>query len=104
MTTAPGPPDPFLSFTDGDVAAARLLRENLAKLATQVDDERLRRDIRATLTGAMSLRDLADSPLLRQMVQRGVREFEEAWERLTPEQRQAEMRAGRQRDERTRAD
>jgi hypothetical protein len=96
--------DEFLEFTDGDVAAARLLRENLAKLAEQTDDDRLRRDIRATLAGSMDLRDLVRNPLLLEIVDRGVREFEEAWEQLTPEQRQTEIRAGRDRDERTRAD
>ena len=104
MTAAPGSPESFLAITGGDVAAARLLRANLTQLAEQVDDERLRRDIRATLAGSMSVRELADTPLLRGMVQQGVREFAEAWEQLTPEQRQAEIRVGREQDEKTHAD
>jgi hypothetical protein len=94
--------DSLLEFTDGDVAAARLLRDNLARLAEQVDDRVLREDIRSVLAGRMSFRALADTPALTAVVREGVREFEEAWDRMTPEQRDAEVRAGREREARTR--
>ncbi len=104
MTATPGSPDSVLAFTSGDVAAARLLRANLTRLAEQVDDERLRRDIRSTLAGSMSVHELADTPLLRDLVQQGVREFTEAWDQLTPDQRQREVQVGRQQDEKPHAD
>jgi hypothetical protein len=48
--------------------------------------------------------ELADTPLLRDLVQQGVREFMEAWDQLTPEQRQREVQVGRQQDETSHAD
>jgi hypothetical protein len=89
-------------FTDGDVAAARLLRDNLARPAEQVDDRVLREDIRSVLAGRKGFRALADTPALTAVVREGVRELEEAWDRMTPEQRDAEVPAGRERGARTR--
>jgi hypothetical protein len=95
--------DSFLDFTDGDVEAARLLRQNLGSLVDGVDDAALRRDIRAVLAGRMTFRELTRDPRLLEIARVGVRRFEEAWDRLTPEQRAAEVRAGSEREERTRA-
>jgi hypothetical protein len=95
--------DSFLDFTDGDAEAARMLRRNLATLADRVDDKGLREDIRAVLAGRMAFRELTGDPRLQEIARAGVRQFEEAWDRLTPDQRDAEIQAGREREARTRA-
>ena len=94
--------DSLLEFTDGDAEAARMLRQNLASLADRVDDAGLRHDIRAVLAGRMTFRELTRDPRLQDIARDGVRQFEDAWDQLTPEQRDARVRADRDREERTR--
>lgn len=91
-------PDSIRDFTDGDEAAARQLRASLSavrdRLAGQPESEELRRHLDAVLTGRMSMRDLADVPAFRTLAEGGMREVQAEWERLSPEQRAAAMRAG----------
>ncbi len=58
----------------------------------------------AIKAGSLSVRELSDTPLLRDIVQQGVCEFAEAWEQLTPEQRRGEMQVGRRQGEKTHTD
>jgi hypothetical protein len=91
-------PPSLLEFAAGDEAAARLMHDNLRalsdRLAGSPDQAELRRDVDAVLAGRMSLRDLADLPAFRDLVDDGMRQAHEAWQQLDPEERQALVRDG----------
>ncbi len=102
---ADGFPESILSFADGDPRAATLLRANLTGLrdllarddgpATDPEAARaLSAAIGDVLAGRESMRSLAEDPALASLAEAGMRQAQDAWWRLSPEQRAAEVRAG----------
>ena len=71
--------DSILEFADGDVAAARALRDSLVALAQQHDGTRLGRRISEVLAGRAEFRSLADDPEFSAMALEGARAWERAW-------------------------
>jgi hypothetical protein len=78
----------------GRESPARTLAALRERLAGEPGTADLRRDIEAVLGGRMSLRALADVPAFRQLADDGMGQAEEAWQRLSPEERAAQVRAG----------
>lgn len=83
----------LLAFTGDDPAAAQLLRTNLARLRDQLADDPthvgLRRGVDAVLSGRMGLRELAADPAFVALTRDGMRQAQDVWAELTPEQRAA---------------
>ncbi|MEJ7832394.1 MAG: hypothetical protein WKF79_05725 [Nocardioides sp.] len=90
-----GLPDSHAVFTDGDVRAARLLRDNLARVREQLAErpgtDELRRDLGDVLDGRLSMRELAEVPALRELADDGMRQAEAAWQEPTWTVRRARM-------------
>jgi hypothetical protein len=108
MTGSRGEADTVAEFTDGDQQAAVLLRDNLTRLRdllrqpdSPVSDpaaaEALRREVGEVLAGRRSMRSLATDPAFVAVAERGMRDVQDAWEELSPDERAAQVRTGRQR-------
>ncbi len=91
--------DSVAAFVDDDPRAAALLRDSLSTLRDQLrgdpDFIEVHRDLQAVLDGRMDLRELAAVPAFSDLADAGMRDVQAQWQALDPEQRAAQVAAGR---------
>ena len=94
-----GQRDSVSEFVDDDPRAAALLRDSLSRLRDQLSGDpafaEVHRDLQAVLEGRMDLRELAAVPAFRDIAEAGMRDVQAHWQALDPEQRAAQVAAGR---------
>jgi hypothetical protein len=79
--------DSIADFTKGDRQAARQLRTALHAIAEEHSGTPLATRIQATLTGRISMRELAEDPDFLDLTRQGARKFEEEWAALDPDEK-----------------
>lgn len=79
--------DSIADFTHGDAQAARHLRTALHGMAEQHAGTPMAARIKATLTGRLTMRELAEDPDFLELTQQGARRFADEWATLDPEEK-----------------
>lgn len=92
----------LVDLSRGDSAQAAVIRMNLRKLAERPVGDPLREMARNVLSGRLSLREAASSETYGHEFSRGFVEFYEKFERLSEEDRQRVVNAGKTRLEQIR--
>lgn len=86
--------DPISAFTQGDRFRADGLRRNLEAIAARSDDPHVRRLVAEVLAGQKTVRELVRDETFVGELNKGMKQFADSWEQLTPEQRAALVRQG----------
>lgn len=86
--------DDGLEAITGDRASAEVLRRSLREMAQRYAGSPLGSKVREVLAGRRDLGELADDPEFAAFTASGMREYHQAWDALTPQEREQQLAAG----------